>query len=309
MSEGIKKDILLEDAILGFINSLEGNKQITKTTIKRLGSEAQIFLRYSHFKIKKKSLLLSDTIYPWFVKEYLNKYNHPKTLTNKISFFRFLFSYLISKNYIDNFDVIQAFKERKIVSRETLKIFTNEQLLELIQLSKEGPNAVRTFCLILILATSGSRIDELRHLRLCDIDFENKSLQVNWKGREMRKIRVPYFTIETIREYLKESFQLTGDELKEEKNYRRYLFPSKTEETPISSRIINYIIRDLIEKAQTIPSYYKQGYGARSFRYTFIYQVYQEGMSLDKLSRISGITSYKALKYIHNFELKKLIVE
>jgi integrase/recombinase XerD len=309
MSEGIKKDILLEDAILGFINSLEGNKQFTKSTIKRLGSEAQIFLRYSHFKIKKKSLLLSDIIYPWFVKEYLNKYNHPKTLTNKISFFRCLFSYLMSKNYIDNFDVIQAFKERKIVSRETLKIFTNEQLLELIQLSKEGPKGVRNQSLILLLATTGSSINEIRHLRLCDIDFENKSLLINFTGSETRKIRVSSITIETIKEYIRFSFQLTEDEIKEEKNRIRYLFPSKNEGKPISSRIINNIIRELIEKAQTIPIYNKRGFGARSFRYTFIYQVYQEGMSLEKLSRISSITSYKALKYINNFELKKLNAE
>jgi len=260
MNEGIKKDILLKEAVTGFLKDMEDNKQFTKHTIDRLGTEAKTFLRYSYFNFRKRSLFLSETIYPRFVINYLNKFKYQKNFSNKITFFQCFLGYLMSKDYIDHFDVIQAFKERKIVSQESPKIFTNEQLLELIQLSKEGPNTLRNHCLILILVTTGIRIDELRHLRLCDIDFENKSLQVNGKGKEIRKIAVPSLTIKAIKDYVWICFQLTEDQLEEEKNSNRYLFPSKDEKTTISARMINYIIRKLILKAQTIPFYYWIGY-------------------------------------------------
>jgi integrase/recombinase XerD len=307
MSKDNKNEILLENVILDFIKHEQ--QQTTKSTIKSLNSEAHIFFRYCYSKIKHNPIILSETICPGFLKEYLDQFNNPQTIAKKFSFLRHFIKYLMDKNYIEmNFHVIHLLKNNKM-PKKTPKIFTKEQLRELIQLSKGGPNGIRNQCLILILAATGLRIDELRHLKISDIDFENETFLIKWKGRTIRKIRVPLFTVQTVKNYINLAFQLTSDHLNTEKINGLYLFPSKDEKTPLSSRAINYIIRDLIEKAGTIPVQKKHSFGASSFRHTIIYQAFLDGMPLSNISLIFGIPYSQSHKYIEYIEIQNVIVE
>lgn len=200
-----------------------------------------------------------------------------------------------------------------IASKNTPKAFSTEQLTELIHLSKTGPYGIRNHCMIVLLAKTGLRINELCHLKISNYDYDNQIIKVGFSEPSIRKIPVSASVGEIINTYINFTFGCHINELPNSKFKDFYLFPRRSENTPISPRQIQFLITNLIEKAKTIPEeekyiggdqFFKRAYRSSSFRKTFILNLLQEEQPFPTISYLTGITSTSTLKYY--LEKKKI---
>lgn len=191
--------------------------------------------------------------------------------------------------------------------KKTPKVFTTEQLIELIELSKTGPNGMRNHCMIVLLATTGLRVGELRNLQISDYDSEKQIIRVREKKNKIRQIPISTSLGDIIKTYIELTFGVKKNEHKELEFQELYLFPSRNGNTPVTSRLIHCLTANLIEKAKTIPEdekniagdiyQKKQAYGPSNFRNTFILNLLQEEQPVITISYLTGITSTSTLKY------------
>lgn len=208
---------------------------------------------------------------------------------------------------------------RMTVFKKTPKVFSMEQIIELIELSNNGPNGMRNKCIIALLAATGLRVNELCHLKISDYDFDKQTIKVRYRDPSMRKIPISSSVGEIINNYIKLTFGFHVNEIPKNKFMDFYLFPYKSENTPTSSSVIQILIINLIKKAKTIPEEAKyiggdpffkiQAYGPSSFRHTYIINLLREERPLPTILYLTGLSSLSRLTFLKHLNLENPIVE
>jgi site-specific recombinase XerD len=123
----------------------------------------------------------------------------------------------MSEKNKDNIGIEQDNIHNKVKDsfKKITKVFSTEQLIELIQLSKSGPNGLRNHCMIVLLATTGIRIEELRNLKISDFNSDLQLIQIRSRKTNNRKIKISSFMGEIIKNYIDFTFGTDKNNLSE----------------------------------------------------------------------------------------------
>jgi integrase/recombinase XerD len=106
----------------------------------------------------------------------------PQTVNHHLSHLNSLMGWLLENEYVaENCRIKQLKVERRI-----LRIFTDAQMLAIINFKPRRQVDRRVHTMLCVLADTGIRINELLTLRKVDIDFDNQLLKVRGKGRKER---------------------------------------------------------------------------------------------------------------------------
>lgn len=296
-----------------FLDYSENELGKTKNSIKEINYDLAFFLKYIMYKknlskIKEiemvkevkihnldikviKSISLDD-IYDFI--DYLDKdvKINRSTIARKISSIRAFFNYL--------FDVAKLIKKNPAMNiinpkydrsePKILNIDESKKLLNSTKYNKEEKhgnhdNSARNYAIILLILTTGLRINEIVALNIDDISFKESKLYVK-DEKKKREIPLNKDCKFAIQRYL-----LKRPNVVKDKESRDALFLSEQRKR-ISRRTIQYMIKEELKIADLDIIY-----SAHKLRHTFAKTMYQDGkIDLKYLQEVLGHNSIATMK-------------
>lgn len=176
--------------------------------------------------------------------EYLEsvKKNSISTRNQRLAAIKSFYNYLALEEieYLPLCNEILSIKMKKN-NQETVKYLSKEGIREILSL----PNAstkygIRDLAILTLLYDSGARVQELITLNVCDINFNNKTLNLYGKGRKKRTIPLLKQTIKILKKYI-EVYNINS-------NNSLLFFNNRKE--PLTRMGITYIINKYVKTAK-----------------------------------------------------------
>ena len=139
--------------------------------------------------------------------EYLEsvKKNSISTRNQRLSAIKSFYNYLALEEieYLPLCNEIISIKMKKN-NQETVKYLSKEGIKEILSLPNTSTkHGIRDLAILTLLYDSGARVQELITLNVCDINFDNKTLNLYGKGRKSRTIPLLKQTIKILEKYIK----------------------------------------------------------------------------------------------------------
>lgn len=160
----------------------------------------------------------------------------------------------------------------------------------------------RNKCMIEVLYGCGLRVSELTELKISDINFKENFLQVEGKGEKIRLVPLADFTINLLRDYIKNVRQ----NQKINPKHEDVVFLN-SRGTAMSRVIVFIIIKELAEKAGI-----KKNISPHTFRHSFATHLLQNGADLRFIQEMLGhssITTTQIYTHLETEELRKTILD
>ncbi len=166
-------------------------------------------------------------------------------------------SFFYKHVFPNSFIVPSAFYPRK---KEVLpKVFTEEQITQFLSVIEN----VKHKMIVSLFYGTGLRMNELRHLKMCDIDSKNNQIKVVVaKGGKQRFTLLPKELLEPLRAYYRIDRPLV------------YLFEGQTPGKPMHERSIQDFIKKHIDEI----GLKGQDYSAHTLRHSFATTLLNKGV-------------------------------
>ena len=176
--------------------------------------------------------------------EYLEsvKKNSISTRNQRLSAIKSFYNYLALEEieYLPLCNEILSIKMKKN-NQETVKYLSKEGIKEILSLPNTSTkHGIRDLAILTLLYDSGARVQELITLNVCDINFDNKTLNLYGKGRKSRTIPLLKQTIKILEKYIK-IYNINS-------NNSLLFFNNRKE--PLTRMGITYIINKYVKKAK-----------------------------------------------------------
>ena len=182
------------------------------------------------------------------IEEYLRylevvKKNSIATRNQRLAAIKSFYNYLALEDieYLPLCNEILSLKMKKN-QQETVKYLSKEGIKEILSLPNTSTKkGIRDLAILTLLYDSGARVQELITLKVCDINFKNKTLELYGKGRKNRMVPLIGQTIKILEKYIKVyNINFNSDDL--------LFFNSKKE--PLTRMGITYIINKYVKIAR-----------------------------------------------------------
>ena len=183
---------------------------------------------------------------------------------------------------------------------DTLSFEDVEKIANAIDLSTDL--GIRNQCMIEVLYGCGLRVSELIDLKISDINFKEKFIKVQGKGKKVRYIPLAEYTSELIKNYIKN----VRSKNKINKKYEDFLFLN-SRGTCMSRVIVFIIIKELVEKAGI-----RKNISPHTFRHSFATHLLQNGVDLRFIQEMLGhssITTTEIYTHLNTDELHNVILK
>lgn len=157
---------------------------------------------------------------------------------------------------------------------------------------KELFKAPRTFkhrYMLAVAYSAGLRMNELRMLKINDVDLDRKQIHVRLgKGKKDRYVVLSNYIASKFQQYLMEV------------KPKMYLFEGITCAEPMGERSIQYVINEALQKTGI-----KKSVSMHTLRHSFATHLLEDGLDLHSIQRLLGHTDIRTtLVYIHIAQVK-----
>ena len=182
------------------------------------------------------------------IEEYLRylevvKKNSIATRNQRLAAIKSFYNYLALEDieYLPLCNEILSLKMKKN-QQETVKYLSKEGIKEILSLPNTSTKkGIRDLAILTLLYDSGARVQELITLKVCNINFKNKTVELYGKGRKWRIVPLLGQTIKILEKYIKiYNIKFNSDDL--------LFFNSKKE--ALTRMGITYIINKYVKIAQ-----------------------------------------------------------
>jgi site-specific recombinase XerD len=214
-------------------------------------------------------------------REFLLSYSNKSRSTIRSVYFALKFFY---ENVLN-----EKFGERLLLARRNLKlpiVLSKEEINKMIRLT----NNIKHKLILMFLYYAGLRLDEVRNLKLRDIDFDRDIIHVKTTKREKERI---VFLHPKLKEML-EIYGIDGQDLVfRSKRRRKY-----------SKRTIQQIVKNAAKKARI-----RKRVTPHTLRHSFATHLLEAGADIRYIQQLLGHKSLKTTQiYTHvaNKDIKKL---
>lgn len=182
--------------------------------------------------------------------------------------------------------------EEKAIAMPSLK---KEETLPVV-LSKEeckelfnAPRSLKHKYLLAFAYGGGLRMNELRMLKIADVDLERKQVHIRLgKGKKSRYTVLSNFLIQRFEMYLKEVKPLV------------YLFEGQTPGQPMGERSIQYIINEALQKTSI-----RKSASLHTLRHSFATHLLEDGIDIHTIQKLLGHSDIRTtIIYLHVAQVK-----
>lgn len=284
-----------------FISYLDSERGYSKYTIKNYELDILDFINYCKCNKLDEYKLTYNDVKSYLVKLYDKNYK-AKTISRKISSLRTFYSYLYDNNLIkDNiFKYISLPKKEKILP----KYITNEEVTVLFNTPDiSSPIEQRNRLILELLYDSGIRVAELCNIKLSDINLGNKTIRILGKGSKERIVFYGDVCKDILELYLIEGRKA----LLNNKSNPYLIVGSYKKDKPLTTRSVELIINDLIEKAAI-----KKKVTPHVLRHTFATHLLNEGCDILIVKELLGHSSLDTTDiytHVSNERLRKVYLD
>lgn len=159
-------------------------------------------------------------------------------------------------------------------------VLSKEECKELFK----APHILKHRFLLALAYSSGLRMNELRMLKIADVDLYRKQIHVRLgKGKKDRYTILSNLIASKFHFYLKEV------------KPQRYLFEGQTPGAPMGRKSIQYIISEALKKTEI-----KKAVSMHTLRHSFATHLLEDGVDLHSIQRLLGHSDIRTtLVYIH----------
>lgn len=180
----------------------------------------------------------------------------------------------------------QALKMPVIKSAKTLPVVLSKE--ECRALFK-APRTLKHRFLLALTYSAGLRMNEVRLLKIADIDLDRKQIHVRQgKGKKDRYVVLSKLIASKFQFYLSAV------------NPTVYLFEGETPGNPMGERSIQYAIKEALHRTEI-----KKAASMHTLRHSFATHLLEDGVDLHSIQRLLGHTDiHTTLVYIHVAQIK-----
>lgn len=197
-------------------------------------------------------------------------------------------SFFYKHVYPSPFIVPSAFYPRK--THKLPQVFTVEQIQQLLSVIDN----VKHKMIVSLFYGTGLRMNELKHVRLCDIDSKSFQIKVvTGKGSKQRFTVLPKQLLEPLRQYYK--------------MYRpkEYLFEGQQKGIPMHERSIQHFIQNYITKI----GLGNKDYSAHTLRHSFATHLLDSGTDIHTIKELLGHSNLDTtIIYLHLQQSKRAAI-
>lgn len=179
-----------------------------------------------------------------------------------------------------------ALKMPIIKNTETLPVvLSKEECRELFK----APRLLKHRFLLAVAYSAGLRMNEVRILKIADIDLHRKQIHVRQgKGKKDRYV--------VLSNLIASKFQFYLTQVKPQ----LYLFEGQTPGEPMGERSIQYVVNEALQKTEI-----KKAVSMHTLRHSFATHLLEDGVDLHSIQRLLGHSDIRTtLVYIHIAQVK-----
>ena len=201
-------------------------KGLSSGTIKRY---TECVINFAKFYNKSPEFLGEEEIKKYLYHNITVKGLKKTTIRMHYSALKFL--YAITLDRPNEIRKVPKMKDDKTLPT----VLSREEVKQIFEVTTN----IKHKALLMLIYSSGLRANEAANLKISNIDSKNMKIFVSkWKGNKDRYTILSKVALDTLRTYWKEY------------KPKEYLFPGKLEHTPITTRAIELVIKDSLNKAR-----------------------------------------------------------
>lgn len=230
-------------------------------------------------------------------KEKISERTQARWISSIKSFFKYLLEEEIRE---DNPATLLEGPKLGLYLPDTLSQEEVERITENIDLSTDL--GARNHCIIEILYGCGLRVSELIELKISDINFKEKYLKVEGKGKKIRYVPLATYTLKLIKNYI-DNIRINN---KINKKHEDILFLN-SRGAKMSRVIVFIIIKESADKAGI-----RKNISPHTFRHSFATHLLQNGADLRFIQEMLGhssITTTEIYTHLKTEELHDVILK
>tara|TARA_Y100001968_G_scaffold296441_1_gene304634 strand:+ start:540 stop:1427 length:888 start_codon:yes stop_codon:yes gene_type:complete len=286
-----------ETSLQKYYSYISIERNLSSNSVESYMRDMTQFSKFNHktapTKIKRKHIL-----------SYINHINEhsisARSQARILSSIRSFYNFLIFENKL-KIDPCEHIKSPKIGSKipTTLTVQEIDQMITSIDLSKE--NGERNRAIIECLYSCGLRVSELITLKISNILFDEKIVQITGKGNKQRIVPLS----ETLIKYLKNYIEFIRSKQKVDRNATDILFLNRRGK-PISRIMIFNIVKQ-IGKSNGI----QKTISPHTFRHSFATHLVEGGADLRVVQEMLGhtnITTTEIYTHLNSDYLRQEII-
>jgi integrase/recombinase XerD len=173
-----------------------------------------------------------------------------------------------------------------IKKEETLPVVLSQQ--ECKELFK-APRLLKHKFLLAFAYAGGLRMNELRMLKIADVDLHRKQVHIKQgKGKKDRYVVLSNFLAQSFEKYLAEV------------KPQVYLFEGLTAGQPMGERSIQYVINEALQKTSI-----KKAVSMHTLRHSFATHLLEDGVNIQTIQKLLGHSDMRTtLVYLHVAQIK-----
>jgi len=217
----------------------------------------------------------------------INSYLYRITVHDKLSISYFKQAVYGLRHWFRVFGMEEkAIQMPSIKKEETLPVVLSQQ--ECRELFK-APRLLKHKFLLAFAYAGGLRMNELRMLKIADVDLHRKQVHIKQgKGKKDRYV--------VLSNYIAQSF---GKYLAEVKP-QVYLFEGQTPGQPMGERSIQYVINEALQKTSI-----KKAASMHTLRHSFATHLLEDGVNIQTIQKLLGHADMRTtLVYLHVAQIK-----
>ena len=285
----------MKDDIEEFETYLKLEKKLSNNTIQSYIFDLENYQKH----LEKKKIFNINSVTFEDIENYLKELKqenlNPRSIRRHISTIKEFHKYLvktkkIKKNVAINIEPIK-------IDKKLPTVIDQDDMNKILNIQLDNSFHYRDKAMLELMYGSGLRVSELVNLTIYNIDFQNKLILIEGKGKKERIIPMSEYSYEALNKYLEVRPQLVKKGKNEEK-----LFLNNHGEG-ISRHGFNYILKNLLKDNNI-----EKNITPHSLRHTFATDMLNNGADLKSIQELLGhsdLTTTRIYTHVINNKLKE----
>ena len=287
--------MFMEEDIKEFITYIKLEKKLSRNTILNYQLDLENYQKeLDKIGIKKVNNITFEDIQMYLQKLKMKGLN-PRSIRRHVTSIKEFHKYLVKykkvyKNVAINIDGIR-------ISKKLPTVISSNEMEKILDVPLDTPYHYRDKSMFYLLYGSGLKVSELVNLTIYNLDFDNRFILVEGKGKKERIVPMSEYSYDALKQYLNVRNSLIKKGKMEEK-----LFLNNHGEA-ITRHGFNYILKNILIEKEI-----KKNITPHSLRHTFATDMLNNGADLRSIQELLGhsdLTTTRIYTHVMNSKLKE----